>query len=51
MSLEAFKHRSYFQDVLYNRDYEERVVACFVHHIQSEYYGGNRSVSVEFVAS
>ena len=29
------------------RDYSERVVASFAHHIQSEYYDGNRSVSIE----
>ena len=29
------------------RDYAERVVASFSHQIQSEYYGGNISVSIE----
>ena len=29
------------------RDYAERVVANFANKIQSEYYGGNRSVSIE----
>ena len=28
-------------------DYAERIVAIFFNQIQSEYYGGNRSVSVE----
>ena len=50
MSREAFKHNSDFQDVLYCRDYEERVIAIFVHRIQYEYYGGNRSVSIEGIA-
>ena len=29
------------------RDYDERVVFSFPHKIQPEYYGGNRSVSIE----
>ena len=29
------------------RDYAKRVVASFSHQIQSEYYGGNISVSIE----
>ena len=36
-----------FQDVLCCRYYAERVVARFDNQIQSEYYGGNRSVSIE----
>ena len=36
-----------FQDVLCPRDYAERVVASFANQIQSEYYGGNRYVSIE----
>ena len=28
-------------------EYSERVVASFAHQIQSEWYGGNRSVSIE----
>ena len=43
----AFKRRESFQDVLYCHDYSERVVASFSHQIQSEYYGANRSVSIE----
>ena len=35
------------QDVLCHRDYAERVVASFAHQIQSEYYSGNISVSIE----
>ena len=42
----AFKRRELFQDVLCRRDYYERVVASFSRHIKSEYYGGNRSVSI-----
>ena len=30
----AFKHRKYFQDVLYSLDYAKRVVASFAHQIQ-----------------
>ena len=32
------------------RDYAERLVASFAHQIQSEYYGGNRSVYIEGIA-
>ena len=46
----AFKRRELFQDVLCRRDYDERVVASFDNEIQSEYYGGNRSVSIEGIA-
>ena len=42
----AFKRRELFQDVIFRRDYAERVVASFANQIQSEYYGGNRSVSI-----
>ena len=41
----AFKRRELFQDFLCCRDYAERLVARFSHQIQSEYYGGNISVS------
>ena len=44
---EAFKCRSDFQDVLCHRDYSVCSVARFAHQIQSKYYGGNRSVSIE----
>ena len=43
----AFKRRELFQDVLCRRDYAERVLASFANQIQSEYYGGHRSVSIE----
>ena len=43
----AFKSRELFQDVLCHSDYYERVVVRFVCQIQSEYYGGNISVSIE----
>ena len=46
----AFKRRESFQDVLCRRDYAERVVASFDHQIQSEYYSGNISVSIEGIA-
>ena len=42
----AFKRCELFQDVLFRRDYAERVVASFAHQIKSEYYGGNISVSI-----
>ena len=46
----AFKFRKSFQDVLCCRSYAERVVDSFPHKIQSEYYGGNISVSIEVIA-
>ena len=46
----AFKRRELFQDILYLRDYSERLVASFANQIQSEYYGGNISVSIEGIA-
>ena len=45
-----FKRRELFQDVLCRRDYAERIVASFANQIKSEYYGGNRSVSIEGIA-
>ena len=39
-----------FKDVLCRCDYVDGVVASFPHQIQSEYYGGNRSVSIEGIA-
>ena len=46
----AFKRRELFQDVLCRRDYAERLVASFANQIKLEYYGGNRSVSIEGIA-
>ena len=46
----VFKRRELFQDVLCRRYYAERVVASFAHQIPSEYYGGNRYVSIEGIA-
>ena len=46
----AFKRRELFQDVLCRRDYAEGLVANFDNQIQSEYYGGNISVSIEVIA-
>ena len=43
----TFKRRKSLQDMLCRSDYSERVVARYAHQIQSEYYGGNRSVSIE----
>ena len=42
----AFKQRELFQNVLCRRDYAERVVSSFANQMQSEYYDGNRSVSI-----
>ena len=46
----VFKRRDLFQDVLCRRNYTERVVASFANKIKAEYYGGNRSVSIEGIA-
>ena len=46
----AFKQRELFQDVLCCREYAERVVAIFANQIQSEYYGGNRSMPIEGIS-
>ena len=43
----AFKRRESFQDVIFCRDYAERVFVRFANKIQPEYYGGNRSVSIK----
>ena len=45
----SFKRRESFQDVLCCRDYAERAVASFADKIQSEYYGWNRSMSIESI--
>ena len=45
-----FKCRESFQDMLCWRGYAYRVVASFSHQKQSEYYGGNRYVSIEGIA-
>ena len=47
MQRTSFKRRELFQDVLCCLDYSERVVVSFPNQIQSEYYGGNRSMSIE----
>ena len=46
----AFKLRELFQDMFCCRDYSKEVVASFSHQIQSEYYVGNISVSIEGIA-
>ena len=43
----AFKRRELFQDFLFHSDYAERIVESFANQLQSEYYGGNRSMSIE----
>ena len=46
----SFKRRELFQNVLCRRDCAERVVASFGNQIHAEYYGVNRSVSIESIA-
>ena len=46
----AFKRLELFQDVFCCHDYAERLVASFANQIKFEYYGGNRSVSIEGIA-
>ena len=43
----SFKRRELSQDVLCCHDYAKMVVASFSNQIQSEYYGVNRSFSIE----
>ena len=50
LQLTAFKRCEYFQDVLCRCDYDEKMIAYFVHQIQSEYYGENRPVYIEGIA-
>ena len=44
---EAFKFRRRQHCVLCHSDYNEQIASIFAHQIQSEYYGGNRCVSIE----
>ena len=46
----AFKHRGNLHYDLCKRDYAERVVSSFANQIQSEYYCGNMSVSIEVIS-
>ena len=39
-----------FQDVICRRDYANRVVASFANQIKSDYYDGNKYVSIEGIA-
>ena len=50
MQSTLFKRRESFQDVICCRDYSVRVVASFDNQIKSEYYGGNISVSIEYIS-
>ena len=47
---EAFKRRIRQYGVLCRSDYVERILSSFAHQIQSEYYGGNRSVFIVVIA-
>ena len=50
MQRTSFKGRELFQDVRCRCDYSERLVARFSNQIKSEYYVGNRYVSIEGLA-
>ena len=50
MQRTAFKERELFQYVICCRDFAERAVASFDNKIQSEYYDGNISVSIEGIS-
>ena len=41
---------NHFKMCVFRLDYADRLVASFANQIQSEYYGGNRSVSIEVIA-
>ena len=45
----AFNCRGSFQDIVFRHDHAERVVASFSNQIQSKYYSGNISVSIESI--
>ena len=45
----VFKYHRENQDVLCHCDYDEIVVASFSHQTKYEYYGINRSVSIESI--
>ena len=47
---EAFNHSGFSQDVLCCWSYAEILVVGVSQQIQSKYYGGNRSVSIEGIA-
>ena len=47
---EEFKRQSKQHSVLFRRDYAEPIVSSFSHQIQYEYYGVNRSVSIELIS-
>ena len=43
---EAFRQQGSLQDVLCGCDYTDNIDPSFYHQIKSEYYGGNRFVSI-----
>ena len=47
---EEFKRHIKNHDVLCWNDNTDRIVSSFAHQIKSEYYGVNRSVSIEGIA-
>ena len=46
----SFNRFRSLQDILGHYDSAKRVVACFDHELQTEYYGGNKYVSIERIA-
>ena len=47
---EALTRCAAYHNLFFCWDYSESLVASFAHQIQSEYYGGNRSVSIKGIA-
>ena len=47
---EAFKLQGDLNDFLCHRGYAERVVSIFARQNELEYYGGNRSLSIEGIS-
>ena len=47
---DAFKLQGSLNDVLFRRNYSERLVFSFAHQIQSEYYSGNIFASIEGIS-
>ena len=50
INTKAFERCAVYHNVFCHWDYAEFVVASFSRQIQSEYYGGNISFSIEVIA-
>ena len=48
--IEAFQCRGFYQDLTCCHEYEKGLVEIFSNQIQSEYFGGSMSVSMEVIS-